>query len=81
MTTFSKNDSFLETLLLLSIIHREIFNLEENFSKTLHKIAKVSLAHFRNINFIGREGLNLEEEWVEIWGQSGKEAMFFHKHP
>ena len=43
MATFSKDDSFLETILLLSIIHRKIYNLDENFSKTSHKIAQVFL--------------------------------------
>ena len=39
-----------------------------------------SLAHFENINFIGREGSNFEKGRVEIWGQSGK-GPFYQKHP
>ena len=43
MSTFPKNDSSLETILLLSVIYRNIFYLKENFSITSHKIAQVLL--------------------------------------
>ena len=56
-------------------IHHKIFNSSKPVNFFLSE-GCISLAHSKDIHFIGRDRPNFERGWVEVQGYSGKNVNF-----